>query len=293
MKQILPIMIISIFINWGYAQTDNLFLDYVTKEINNLEKNIVELRRQNQALEIEIESLRQLDKVKNSLLQQKIEDLYKVNISLNEKELQITFLEEKIENLKRENSDLKYKIDRLKKDLVEANNKSQIYEIRMEEKLRQANKQILAQKAKIKAYQEKFLKFKKENFWGLGVGYGINYSGLGLSIQSRVGNRVGIGFHLGGGYYPPNTSVNTRQLFYNLGVKLYPYYFYFVDFTYTRTAFYFEGDRYKDFIAVSLGRNFNLSQYINLNTAIGLAHSNDIIKDDFIFSFDLGLLFKF
>lgn len=67
------------------------------------------------------------------------------------------------------------------------------------------------------AKEQKEITKKRYNgsYFMLGTGYGNSYGGLGITIQQRAGGIVGVGYHIGVGYFP------NAPVLASVGIKFY------------------------------------------------------------------------
>jgi chaperonin cofactor prefoldin len=308
--RILVIVMLTITPYLIQGQHNNEFLDFLDKEIDKLQTTIAGLETENRTLEKEVDALKSnLTATRRSndrKLITALEELYASNFKLQKKEDQLNLLENQLDLLKNnmtglesENRLLRNRITQLDqqvkgqaKDLKKLNAKNLEYERSLTDSLEAFGKRELEYKAKISAYKDVIYNKKRNNYWATGAGFGSNYSGLGISLQSRFGNRLGFGVHFGGGYWFSSPSIDAELILLNGGIKIYAEE-YFVDFTYNRTIKHILGDKYQNLFSAGIGRNWNIRYFLLINTGVGLVYSNDVVENDLLLSIDLGVYYKF
>lgn len=140
-----------------------------------------------------------------------------------------------------------------------------------------------------------------EHYFSFGPGIGRNYGFLGWKAQYKYGEMMGIATHVGLGIYP-DIFTPAVSLWYNVGIKLYPFYWFYVGFNYGIVA-----REYKkippytnyDFIiidhpglSIAIGADYFFNDRSGINVGIGTVLSSFDHGVDMAPVFDIGFIFK-
>jgi hypothetical protein len=129
--------------------------------------------------------------------------------------------------------------------------------------------------------RELFFSNKKNQYYSFGLGIGSSYGGIGLRFQQRWGNKVGYGFHLGGGYWPSTEIEGGPAFFYSAGIKYFWYKAWYIDLQFGPVATYKAISGYSGRIIYEKGKlwgpslfyggDWFFNKHIGINAALGIS----------------------
>ncbi len=134
-----------------------------------------------------------------------------------------------------------------------------------------------------------------DNYFSIGTGYGISYSGIGIRSQVRFGNQFGGGLHFGVGsiLQPEKGEDNTRSIGVSIGAKIFIWKYLYIGTQYSEWAYEnkFMSDKITNLFGTyhSVGIDYISKKHFGFNIGLGIGETDVFLYD---IGIDVGLTYK-